>query len=160
MQRPIAAPVADTAMLCSDAAVHAYGVTVEAIHRLNRIFDRRLREECGITLGWFEALLRLGRSGGSMTMSDLAGQLSLTNGGITRLVDRMAEAGYVERRPCATDRRVSYAGLTEAGLAKWDEASRVHVADLRTEFTGEMTADELEVVVRVMDRLREDPIRP
>lgn len=143
--------------MCSDAAVHAYGVTVEAIQRLNRVFDRHLRAECGITLAWFEALLRLGRSGGSMTMSELASQLSLTNGGITRLIDRMSAAGYVVREPCATDRRVSYAVLTDAGVDKWEEASRVHVRDLRTEFTGAMTEHELATVVHVMDRLRTEP---
>ena len=142
------------AEVCDDGAIHAYGVMVEALTRLNRSFDRRLREECGISVAWFEALLRIGRSGGMMTMSELASQLALTNGGVTRMVDRMAEAGLVRREPCAEDRRVSYATLTPAGIAKWAEASLLHVQDLRREFTGRMTPEELETVVTVMDRLR------
>lgn len=142
------------AAVCEDTAIHSYGVMVEALTRLNRSFDRRLREECNISVAWFEALLRIGRHGGSMTMSELASQLSLTNGGVTRMVDRMAEAGYLRREACATDRRVSYAVLTDAGIDKWREASLLHVDDLRREFTGRMTAQELETVVTVMDRLR------
>lgn len=146
--------IARAAAACDDAAIHAYGVTVEAMTRLNREFDRRLREECGITLAWFEALLRIGRSGGSMTMSALAGQLSLTNGGVTRMVDRMEDAGFLRREACATDRRVSYATLTEAGIAKWQQAALLHIDDLRRNYTGVMTDDELDTVVRVMDRIR------
>ena len=140
--------------LCDDGAIHAYGVMVEALTRLNRTFDGRLRAECGITLAWFEALLRIGRNGGSMTMSELASQLSLTNGGVTRMVDRMAESGYLRREPCASDRRVSYAVLTPAGVDKWTEASHLHVEDLRREFTERITPEELEQVVTVMDRIR------
>ena len=142
------------AAVCDEPAIHAYGVTVEAMTRLNRSFDRRLRTDSGITLAWFEALLRIGRHGGSMTMSELAGQLSLTNGGVTRLVDKMAEAGYLRREACEHDRRVSYAVLTDAGIAKWREASLLHLDDLQREFIDRMTPAELETVVAVMDRIR------
>lgn len=142
--------------VCDDSAISAYGMTVEALTRLNRSFDRRLRADCGISIAWFEALLRIGRNGGSMTMSELAGQLALTNGGVTRMIDKMAEAGFIRREPCATDRRVSYAVLTAAGVEKWAEASEAHLADLHREFTGRMSAAELDTVVTVMDRLRHD----
>lgn len=149
--------IARVAQLCDTAAIHAYGVTVEALTRLNRAFDRRLRNECGITIAWFEALLRIGRHGGSMKMSELASQLALTNGGVTRMVDKMEHAGYLRRESCAEDRRVSYATLTNAGIAKWTEASELHVDDLHRQFTGRMTPAELEVVVAVMDRIRSGP---
>jgi MarR family transcriptional regulator, 2-MHQ and catechol-resistance regulon repressor len=145
----------DIAAVCEDSAIYSYGVAVEALTRLNRHFDRRLREEFGISIAWFEALLRIGRSGGSMTMSELASQLALTNGGVTRMIDKMAEAGLVVREACATDRRVSYATLTPAGVAKWREASLAHLEDLRSEFTGRMTSEELATVVTVMDRIRQ-----
>jgi DNA-binding MarR family transcriptional regulator len=152
---PSAAPdITRVAQLCDTSAIHAYGVTVEALSKLNRAFDRRLRQECGITIAWFEALLRVGRHGGSMKMSELAAQLSLTNGGVTRMVDRMAEAGFIRRDSYPGDRRVSYASLTDAGISKWQEASELHVEDLRREFTGRMTPEELDTVIRVMDRIR------
>ncbi len=148
-------PLERAARLCDTEAIHAFGVTVEAVTRLNRRFDRRLRAECGITIAWFEALLRIGRSGGFMTMGALAQQLALTNGGVTRMIDKMADAGLVVREACATDRRVSYATLTPAGIAKWTEASLLHLEDLRTEFVGRMTQAELDTVVEVMDRIRQ-----
>lgn len=139
---------------CDDSRIHAYGVTLEALNRLNHVFDRSLREQVGLGQGWFEALLRIERSGGSMTMGMLAGQIALTSGGVTRLVDRLVEVGYAERLNCATDRRVQYVAITADGRAALGRALEVHLVDLDREFIGRMSADELTVVAAVMDRLR------
>jgi DNA-binding MarR family transcriptional regulator len=137
-----------------DDRIHAFGVTLEALTRLNHVFDRSLRQRAGLGQGWFEALLRIQRSGGTMTMGQLAAQVALTSGGVTRLVDRLTEEGLAERRNCATDRRVQYVAITEAGVARLQQAIAVHLDDLSREFTGRMTEAEREVLVRVMDRLR------
>lgn len=137
-----------------EAAVTAYGTVLEAMARLGKIVDRTLRTECGITSSWFEALIRIERSGGRMTMGELADQVVLTSGGVTRLIDRMEEAGLVLREHCVNDRRVSYATITEAGRAKLAGAVTTHLADLQAHFIGRMTSSELKTVVEVMDRIR------
>jgi DNA-binding MarR family transcriptional regulator len=139
---------------CNDPRIHAYGVTLEAMARLSRVFDRSLRDGADISQGWFEALLRIERSGGSMTMGMLAEQVSLTSGGVTRLVDRLTDVGFVARRNCDSDRRVQYVAITDAGRSKLADAVEMHLRDLDREFVGRMSAEELEVVTRVMDRLR------
>jgi MarR family transcriptional regulator, 2-MHQ and catechol-resistance regulon repressor len=139
---------------CDDARIHAFGVTLEALTRLNHLFDRSLKDSVGLGQGWFEALLRIERSGGHMTMGELADQVALTSGGVTRLVDRLVEVGYAERRNCATDRRVQYVAITEAGRHALEQAIEVHLADLQREYIDRITPEELEVIVRVMDRLR------
>src|SRR4051794_20121004 len=64
----------------------------------------------------FEVLLRLARSPeGSLRMSDLSAQTSLTSSGITRVVDRLVHMGSVHRRACTADRRTTYAVITDAG---------------------------------------------
>lgn len=125
--------------------------------RLERLFDRSLREQSDISQTWFEALLRIERSGGWMSMSELASQVVLTSGGVTRLVDRLVESGYAERQPCPTDRRVQYVAITEAGRRILTEALEVHVRDLDEHFIGRMSDSEREVLVAVMDRLRTEP---
>jgi DNA-binding MarR family transcriptional regulator len=142
---------------CDDARIHAFGVTLEAMARLNHVLDRSLRDSVGLAQGSFEALLRIERTGGQMTMGQLAEQVALTSGGVTRMVDRLTEAGLVERRDCETDRRVQYVAITDAGRAKLTEAIEVHLADLEREFVGRIAPDELETVVAVMDRLRTAP---
>ena len=60
--------------------------------------------------------MRLARSPeGLLRMSDLAAQTTLTSSGITRVVDRLVERGLVTRRACATDRRTTYAVITDTG---------------------------------------------
>jgi MarR family transcriptional regulator, 2-MHQ and catechol-resistance regulon repressor len=139
---------------CDDARIHAFGVTLEALTRLNHVFDRSLREQVGLGQGWFEALLRIERSGGAMTMGTLAEQVALTSGGVTRLVDRLVEVGFAERRNCATDRRVQYVAITDAGRSALEAAMEIHLVDLQREFIDRVSPEELAVVVAVMDRLR------
>ena len=66
--------------------------------------------------GRVRGLLRLARSPeGLLRMTDLAAQTTLTSSGITRVVDRLVERGLVTRRACATDRRTTYAVITDSG---------------------------------------------
>jgi len=46
----------------------------------------------------------------------------LSKSGLTRLCDRIEEAGYLSRQNCPTDRRGTFAVVTEAGRAKVREA--------------------------------------
>ena len=69
----------------------------------------------------FEVCLRLARSPeGLLRMSDLAAQTTLTSSGITRVVDRLVERGLVSRQSCATDRRTTYAVISETGRGLLD----------------------------------------
>lgn len=141
--------------LVDDDRITSFGLLVEAHRRLQRTFDKTLREQHRMSGVTFEALLRLARSGDHrMSMSELAGQMVLTSGGVTRLIDRLSEAGYVARLQCPSDRRVQWAQLTDGGRAVLAAALRTHLEDLEAHFASEITSEELPVVNRVMDRLR------
>ena len=96
------------------------------------------------------------RNGNTGPLGELAQQVALTSGGVTRLLDRMIGAGLVERVPCATDRRVLFAALTDRGRATLAEALVVHAADLREAFDGFSRRD-LDALDGLLDRLREVP---
>jgi MarR family 2-MHQ and catechol resistance regulon transcriptional repressor len=137
-----------------DALISTFGRLLEAQSRLERRLGADLEARCDLPHAWFEVLVRLGRSeAGRLTMGSLAEQISLTTGGVTRLVDRMEAAGYVERVPCPTDRRVSYAALTDAGRAKLEEAAQVHAANLRAVFAA-FSDDDRRTLDDLLDRLR------
>ena len=104
---------------------------------LSRRLGADLEARCGIPLVWFEVLAGLGQEEDEqLTMGVLADRVGLTTGGVTRLVDRMEAAGYVERIASPNDRRVMYVALTDAGTAKLSEASDVHGANVRAAFEG------------------------
>ncbi len=77
----------------------------------------------------------------------------LTASGITRLLDGLERSGLVERGSCATDRRVVYAVLTDAGLTKVREASRSHVAQIDEFFGERFDGDQLDTVGDLLSRL-------
>ncbi|MGE5617470.1 MAG: MarR family winged helix-turn-helix transcriptional regulator, partial [Candidatus Woesearchaeota archaeon] len=67
---------------------------------------------------------------GRPRMSELAEWLTLSRGGITKLVDRLQQAGYIERVNCAGDRRALQAELTPGGEAMLEEMRSVYAAEL------------------------------
>ena len=74
---------------------------------------RELEEAVGIPLVFFDVLIHVGAApDGRLTMSRLSTDVALTTGGVTRLVDRMVDAGLVAtgelpqrppEHPCGAD---------------------------------------------------------
>ena len=136
-------------------------VAVEAFVRLlrghaatTRALSAELQAEFGLTINDYEALLRLSRADdGRMRRIDLANELLLTASGVTRLLDGLERAGYVEKASCASDARVTYAALTAEGRARFEEASRAHVGAVRKLFEDRFDADELATLTRLLERL-------
>jgi DNA-binding MarR family transcriptional regulator len=121
---------------------------------VTRELNAQLVADHGLTINDYEALLHLARAEERrMRRIDLAERLILTASGVTRLLDGLEQAGYVDRDSCASDRRVTYAVLTDAGLAKLREASKSHVADIRSFFESRFSSDELDQLVGLLDRL-------
>jgi DNA-binding MarR family transcriptional regulator len=119
-----------------------------------RVLNQQLLADHGLTLSDYEVLLRLAWSEDRrMRRVDLAEEVLLTASGITRLLDGLEKAGYVERGTCDSDRRVVYAVLTEPGLAKLREASTTHVAQVEELFAERFDARELETVGDLLSRL-------
>ena len=139
----------------ADDRITEFGLLIEATRRLTRIIEVSLRDNHDLTMVEFEAMVRLGRSPDrQMSMSDLAVQMVLTSGGVTRLVDRLASHGYVQRAACPSDRRVQWAQLTDDGVAKVAAALDTHLSDLDDHFFSAMSAEERAVTIPVLERLR------
>jgi MarR family 2-MHQ and catechol resistance regulon transcriptional repressor len=137
-----------------DRLITTFGRLVEAHSSLGRQLGRELEQQCGISHTTFEVLLRISRAdAGQLSMSGLAQQVALTSGGITRLLDRMIEAGLVQRVPCPSDRRVAFAALTASGEKVLNDALQVHAANLRRVFDA-FSVDDLSKLDELLDRLR------
>jgi DNA-binding MarR family transcriptional regulator len=129
------------------ALLRAYATTTRAL-------SAELVAEHGLTINDYEALLRLARAEDRrMRRVDLAEALLLTASGVTRLLDGLENAGFVERATCASDRRVVYAVLTEAGRAKLAEASESHLAAVRSLFEARLSEEELAQLAELLARL-------
>jgi DNA-binding MarR family transcriptional regulator len=108
----------------------------------------------GLTLNDYEVLLHLSRAEYQMMRRvDLAESVVLTASGITRLLDGLERAGFVEKHSCATDARVSYAKVTDAGIRKLRAASGTHLQGVDDLFVGRFTEPELESLAVLLGRL-------
>lgn len=84
--------------------------------------DRELERATGQGLSEILVILQIMFSGGRLKMADLADTLVVTRGGVTKIVDRLVSAGYLDRVPSEEDRRVVYAEVTNAA----NELIRAH----------------------------------
>ena len=78
----------------------------------------------------------------------------LTRSGMTRLVDRVEEAGLVRRERADHDRRGVFVEITPAGLEKVDEVWADHVASIDSHFGRHLDEDDAEHLVRIWGSLR------
>ena len=142
-------------------AVDAWVHLLRGQSAATRAINAQLVADHGLTINQFECLLLLARAEERrMRRVDLADQLILTASGVTRLLDGLERDGFVDRANCATDRRVTYAVLTDDGHRKLQEASRTHVADLRTFFEKRYSSEELEQLAALLGRLTADGAVP
>ena len=129
-----------------------------ALVRAHAALTGRLQEalvEAGMPpLPWFELLAALNQTSGGLKMSDVAEALILTPGGTTKLVDRLVKAGLVERGVCETDRRLSYAHITDSGTAMLEEMMPIITAELERIWVGRLAEDEAQTIARGLERVR------
>ena len=122
-----------------------------------RRFNAELVAEHGLTLNDYEVLLHLSRADGRrLRRVDLAERVLLTPSGITRLLEGLERAGFVERAACESDARVTYAQLTDEGEAKLGEAAESHVSAIRGFFRDRFSKEELVALGGLLERLPQD----
>lgn len=121
---------------------------------VTRQLSGRLEAAHGLTLNDYDVLVQLYFAPGrAMRRVDIARAVLLTASGITRLLDGLERSGWVEKRSCETDARVSYAVLTEAGIAKFEAAHATHVSDIEELFGSNFSPEEQDALAALLGRL-------
>jgi DNA-binding MarR family transcriptional regulator len=77
--------------------------------------ERQLAAEGLPPLGWYDVLTELEKAGGRLRIHELADAVILSRSGLSRLLDRLEEAGLLQREPAEDDRRGAYAAITPEG---------------------------------------------
>ena len=136
------------------SAVRAFVALVRAHSAAIRQLNAQLTRDHGLTINDYEVLLRLARAEDRrMRRVDLANEVLLTASGITRLLDGLEKAGFVERGSCDTDRRVVYAVLTESGREKLRTASKTHVVQIEELFAARLEEPEQATFAGLLERM-------
>lgn len=118
------------------------------------ILERELEDEEDLPLAWYDVLVQLSEVEGSrLRMQELAEAVLLSKSGLSRLVDRMVDAGLVRREACESDRRGTYAVMTEAGWDRLRATAPTHVRGVDEHFASLLTDEEAQVVARALQRV-------
>jgi DNA-binding MarR family transcriptional regulator len=129
---------------------------VRMMARMQAAVSDRLRE-IGISIPQCDVLTTLTEQEG-VSQQQLAERLYVTKGNISGLLDRLEEAGFVERRAAASDRRQYSIHLTESGRAMAEQAIIVQHRWIASTL-GRMTEADLEAfetqIVALRDIVRE-----
>ena len=99
-----------------------------------RTYIDQCASEHGMTRAQWGVLLRLERQEG-MTQAEMAESLEIQPISLVRLIDRLCQAGVVERRPHPRDRRANRLYLTEKG-----HTTLSRLSPLGKEIAGEILA--------------------
>jgi MarR family transcriptional regulator, 2-MHQ and catechol-resistance regulon repressor len=139
-----------------DDRIRLMTLIVRTHRQLTDNLGRELEQNVGIPLVFFDVLIHVGAAPDRrLTMSRLSADVALTTGGVTRLVDRMVEAGLVARQNCPNDRRSIHVVLTPEGQAVLDKAVAAHIDGIDRHLVAHLGAGDraaLEVaLVKVLD---------
>ena len=138
----------------NDPRILVFGRLLGAANRLEYLLGRSLEDELGLSHTLFELLLVVGRAGGAgVPVRDIAQARVLTSGGATRLVQRAAEQGLIERRTSTGDRRVQLIALTKHGEDVLLEASALHARNVETYLTSVLPPDQAEMFAEAIRTL-------
>lgn len=117
---------------------------------------RALEAEAGVGLSEMEVLRRLAVAPGErLRMRDVADQLFVAQSGVTRIVDRLVDQGWVDREQLPEDRRTIYARLTDEGRSVLERAAPVYVRTVTEQLGGDLTPTDLADLRRVLKSVLE-----
>ena len=134
---------------------HNLGFLVGDIARLMRRAYRERQRRSALTVAQARALVHIARQEG-VRQIDLAETLEVQPITLARLIDRLAQAGLVERRPDARDRRAHRVYLTGAAaphLAAIEEVAASIRADAMRGLDGREAARVIDALQKIHDNL-------
>jgi len=143
-----------TADALTDRELRAWRGLLRAHAALTKALGADLEREHNLPLTSYEVLMNLHHAPGRrMRMSELACCVILSRSGLTRLVDRLAREGLLEREACDDDARGAFAVLTAEGGARVAAARRTHLAGIRRRFLERLSGEEQEALGAIWERV-------
>jgi DNA-binding MarR family transcriptional regulator len=122
-----------------------------ASSRVLRAAELDLLERAGFPLTWLDILAQLYDAGDEgLRMQELQERSLFTRSGLTRLVDRMEEAGLVRREAVPGDRRGVRVVLTPEGRRRHMDAFADHLRVIEREFGGRLTFKQQQAVAEAL----------
>ena len=98
------------------------------------------------------AVLELLYHKGKQPLQKIGGKILLASGSITYVIDKLEKRGYINRGNCPSDRRVTYAEISEQGKEFMAQVFPEHEKKLH-ELTNVLSNEEKEQAIELMKKL-------
>jgi DNA-binding MarR family transcriptional regulator len=136
------------------AQLSAWRLLLEAHATVTELLEDELMAERGLPLNRYDVLLNLAEAPeGRLRMQELSASVLLSKSGLSRLVDRMVEAGLVRRERCEDDRRGWFAVLTDQGRGALRRAAPIHLRGIHEHFTRHLDREEVEALTTALTKV-------
>lgn len=126
------------------------------------ILDVEMQAECGLTIRWYDVLVHLEDADQGLRMTEVANRILSSKSGLTRVIDRMEDAGLVRRERTPDDRRAINVFITPAGLEAIKGARVVHHRGIQEHFLEQLTPTDVAALAKPLEKVRDHvrPLRP
>ncbi|MCA0920486.1 MarR family winged helix-turn-helix transcriptional regulator [Pseudooceanicola nanhaiensis] len=124
---------------------------VTLARRWRRVIDHALARE-GLTDASWSPLIHLAEGGDGISQSELAQRIGLDASSLVRLIDLLAERGFVERRVDPNDRRARLIMLTPEGEAEVAR-TRAHIHEIEALMLADLSEEDLEEMMAALDKI-------
>lgn len=126
---------------------------IRFIHLSNQLSNDHLKE-FGLTVAQFDTLIQI-KVYQPLTQGELAEKITITQGGISRMLSRLEKEGYIQRR---TDWKTKTISLTTEGEAIISQAQPRQEVFQERFFTEALTPEELQEFSRMMSKIHRKAI--
>ncbi|HET9650350.1 MAG TPA: MarR family transcriptional regulator [Microlunatus sp.] len=134
--------------------VAAWGALLKVHATVAPLIDAQLRRDGGMPLSWYDVLLELNAAPDrQLTMSEVAARATLSRTRISRVIDELVAAGFVERHSNPTDKRSAYATITRTGRDKLQKAAPIYLASIEREFSSHLSPTEAATIAAALWRV-------
>jgi DNA-binding MarR family transcriptional regulator len=140
----------------------AWRIFLECAFALIDILDDELQSDGQMTLRWYDVLVHLEEAEHPVRMNELASRILASKSGLTRVIDRMEEAGLVRRERPIDDRRVIEVVITPQGLNALQAGRLVHRRGIDEHFAQQLNDRDFAALTRALEKVRDHvrPLRP
>ncbi|WP_214798086.1 MULTISPECIES: MarR family transcriptional regulator [unclassified Exiguobacterium] len=89
---------------------------------------------------------------GDTPLQQIGDQILITSGSVTYVIDKLEKRGLIERIACPSDRRVTYASLTDDGQTLMDVVYPQHI-EIFKDIYGPLSDEETEQLISLLKRV-------
>jgi DNA-binding MarR family transcriptional regulator len=133
---------------------HSWGLFLTAHAVLVERIEALLADAGLPPLAWYDALWALERAHeGQLRMHELAHHMVISRSNLTRLLDKLEEAGLATRERSSEDRRGAHAVITAQGRKLRKQMWTVYGKAIDEYFNQHLSAHERQVIAQVMLKL-------